>query len=87
MAVLVNPLLKIEGAGYHGKQGVKVDGRTVRLEAARSGCYWKTSRQAVARFLNEIQPTDWVSRVSTPVELDREADRAMTKMRKMGIKC
>jgi hypothetical protein len=69
------------------RSGVTVRGERVRLEAARNGCHWVTSREAVVRFLARLQPVAVVSEVVTPTELGRRLERSRKGLRALGVKC
>jgi len=70
------------------RQGVKLHGRTVKLEAVQVGVRWTTSREAVARFLAALQPpADPPPPVASPAVRKRKAAKALAELRKMGVKC
>jgi predicted site-specific integrase-resolvase len=73
-------------AGRYVRAGRAIGGRTVRLEAVRVGGRWRTSREAVARFLEATQPPcvrhdDLTARTT----LTRRSERAVESLRKKGI--
>lgn len=69
--------------GQWVRKGVTLHGRTVKLEAVRVGHCWTTSREAVARFLAELQPKEHVNTVSSPARLKREQTRAKVELERI----
>lgn len=72
--------------GRYVRDGRPVKGRAVRLEGVMVGGRWKTSREAVARFLEAIQPPcvkadDRTARNS----MIRRGEKAAEALRKAGI--
>lgn len=65
------------------RQGVKLHGRTVKLEAVQVGVRWTTSREAVGRFVAELQPKECVNTVTSPARLKREAARAKVELERI----
>jgi len=62
------------------------DGHAVKLEAVRFGEKWLTSREAVARFVEELTPRlDDRQLPRTPNRQRREAERASRELDKLGI--
>jgi hypothetical protein len=70
-------------------QGAKApDGQRVRLEAARIGGRWFTSREALERFSRALTPaTDLPPATAprTPTARQRASDRAATELSRIGI--
>jgi hypothetical protein len=69
-------------------RGVRaIDGRVVRLEAARVGGRWITSRQALERFSAALTPTNEAGAepIRTPTAQRKASNAAKAKLEKMGI--
>jgi hypothetical protein len=69
-------------------KGVRaIDGRLVKLEAARVGGRWLTSRQALERFSAALTPTNdaGAEPIRTPTAQKRASDIAKKKLEKLGI--
>lgn len=70
-------------------QGAKApDGRRVRLEAARIGGRWFTSREALERFSERLTPTaDFPTSAMprTPTARQRASERAGRELDQIGI--
>jgi hypothetical protein len=63
-----------------------VDGRLVKLEAARVGGRWLTSKEALARFSAALTPTDTdAAPIRTPTTQKKAGDAAKKRLKKMGI--
>ena len=63
------------------------DGQRVRLEIVRVGNRIYTSSQAVARFLERLQPcpVDGVPTTRSPAARRRSADAAATELERLGV--
>jgi hypothetical protein len=73
--------------GQWVRKGVTLHGRTIKLEAVRVGHHWTTSREAVVRFLAEMQPKEQTARtVSSPARLKRKAARARAELERILAK-
>jgi hypothetical protein len=65
-----------------------LDGRRVRLRAARFGGRWVTSRQALAEFVEALTPRLSDAAISpprTPGQCVRASERASARLEKAGI--
>jgi hypothetical protein len=63
------------------------DGRTVRLEAARLGSRWVTSREALQRFSEALTPalSDTPTSPRSPTTRRRASERAAERLERAGI--
>jgi Protein of unknown function (DUF1580) len=67
-------------------RGVRAtDGRRVKLEAARVGGRWLTSREALERFASALTPTNDAEPIRTPTARKKGNAVAKKKLEKMGI--
>ena len=72
-----------------GLKGVlAIDGRRVRLEMARVGGRWLTSKEAIERFSAALTPTNLAAApapIRTPSARQRANDAAKKKLAELGI--
>ncbi len=70
-------------------KGVRtIDGHRVKLEAARVGGRWLTSKQALERFAAALTPpacTDTSAALRTPSQRERACDLAAKRLEEIGI--
>jgi len=66
-----------------------VDGNIVRLEAVRLGGRWVTSREAIARFSENLTKGESIDsdekKINTSSAERKRADQAAKKLKKLGI--
>lgn len=62
-----------------------IDGRLVKLEAARVGGRWLTSKEAIERFSEALTPTNDDAQIRPPAARKRGGTVAKKKLEKMGI--
>jgi hypothetical protein len=70
-----------------GLKGVRaIDGRVVKLELARVGGRWLTSKEALQRFSAALAPTnDDAEPIRTPTTRRRESDATKKKLKELGV--
>lgn len=74
--------------GRYIREGRPVKGMAVRLEGVWVGGRWKTSREAIARFLESILPNyepGPVQEIKSPARKNREHERVMARLRAAGF--
>jgi hypothetical protein len=65
-----------------------IDGRVVKLEAARVGARWLTSKEAIERFSAALTPTNAAAApapIRTPSARQRANNAAKKKLAELGI--
>jgi hypothetical protein len=69
-----------------GLNGVlAIDGRRVKLEMARVGGRWLTSKEALQRFSAALAPTNEGDEIRTPTSRKRESAAAKKKLQELGV--
>jgi len=70
-----------------GLKGVRaIDGRVVKLEIARIGGRWLSSKEALQRFSAALAPTNTDAEpIQTSTARKRESDAAKKKLKDLGV--